>query len=997
MSFSMASILIFDKNKKYLLYKILNKDILNLLINEFNKEYGENQNFQSLSPIPENQQAPHRPTTMLTDDFIYNYFAPIINSFEISKEMNYVYEYALFNKNQYIIRFTLYDNCLLLCIYSCVNSLQLQSSQQKNISTEVLELNKLVYNDYHTNWCSKSMISLIKYKFGICSDERCFNEIDNELENLFVKWSKLHSFDVIYFIESIEYLQVNDETRLKCDAFVKEFIYFIHEQEQIKLEFDYLDDEGLMANDYSDYDDDMVDFPGQNLKDNDLSNQYIDEIEDFFDDVSKIKYYMLSYGTKMLFKHDAILSTGQNSDFEYLNRATNNQTGQLLDSSSLFMILLEATAFLNYNIEDPFVDELECSFKSPTSTPSMVSVENDDLANEVPIVDSRKTPNSYIESFKSIKSTSTPMFSQNSLIFQSPIDELKELKLSTDIDSEIVSVLNESKLTENRIVGYKKTHCFLRNSNKSYNFYDVLFIKLDTNLCFTLLKLSKLTKYCEIITDLDTYLNELLIILNRKRLILTNIESDQKGLKSDETKTPSSQQQQQQQQQDESDEMKFLSVFINKLISFYEKLQILKNELNAQIQVNSKLSDISASSSTITSSTESTLKLENRKSLFKFSLLRQRLNLNRPKKQTANNKKSRLAYQRQKIVEVRLKQQLKLASSLQTKINQLINNKQFIPSLNLQALLATKTLNINQLLNNYCNIETQVIQLKQNLKDLLFDLFLSEKFTNKQQPQINNQQTPSMTPSTISSTTSSVYQLNSFNFINSVKTIFKKTNLHLYTSFMDVKMKRNLAMSYYWHQFPGLVHFSFINRHDNNCIVPTIEAYLDNEISETKINLAYRKYLPIIITFLYKYDCTQFQFIDSLLGIVVNYYIWFEDKNANYIPVDLNTTNQQQQQSQQQHQKQRASKNENILNEKLFRNRNNAYFNYEQKQHFPIGITLESYYDLLRKICYPNAPNESLSCYELICLHSITLNEKIISDQCVSLATILSAQSKKNK
>jgi hypothetical protein len=204
---------------------------------------------------------------------------------------------------------------------------------------------------------------------------------------------------------------------------------------------------------------------------------------------------------------------------------------------------------------------------------------------------------------------------------------------------------------------------------------------------------------------------------------------------------------------------------------------------------------------------------------------------------------------------------------------------------------------------------------------------------------------------------------------------------------MDVKMKRNLAMSYYWHQFPGLVHFSFINRQDNICIVPTIEAYADNDISDAKINSAYRKYLPIMITFLYKYDCTQFQFIDSSLGLVINYFIWFEDKNANYIPVDLNTSQQ------------RATgllKTENFSNnEKYFSRNKAAYFNLEQKANYPIGITLESYYDLLRKLCYPNAPNESLSCYELICLHSTKVNEKIVSDQCASLATLLSQSKKK--
>ena len=1033
----MASILIFEKNKKFLLYKILNKDILKLLLNELDKEYGEENenNLRSSSAFEEKQEetTPLPPITVtkkvrhqLTDDFIYGYFAPIINSYEISKEMNFVYEYALFNENQYIIRFTLYDNCLLLCIYSSINSSYFYSSQsvqnilpQASLSPECLELNKLIYNDYHTNWCSKSIISIIKYKFGICSDEKCFNEIDNELKNLFVKWSKLHSCDIIYFIESIEYLQINEETKLKCEAFVKEFIGYIKEQEQFNLELDFSGGSRLARNqETSDEDEDMTNFPLQSIKDEENSLQY-DDIEDFFDDVSCINYYILSYGTKMLFKHDANLEEASNSDFDLINKASNalsSQSIQVLDSSSLFMILLESATFLNYTVQDLYIDESLYSFKSVGgSTPSLVSVENDEnlnnnnnnnnnTANGSSLSpdfqnDGSKIKSSYGESFKSLKSFSTPMLSQttNSPPFsKSPIDELKEFKLSSEeIDNDISNALNQSKLTDNlRVKSYKKTHCFLRNSNKSYNFYDVLFIKLEENLCFTLLKLSKLTKYCELITDIDTYLNELLIILNHKRLILTNIEAESKASQDSASKAQTSdslEQQKQQQLKDESDEKKFLSSFINKLISFYEKLDILKNEINSQLQINRRIShDLSSSSSTITSPTSekpTQLKLENRKQLsqnmFKFSYLRQRLNLNRIKS-SSRIKRAQLTIQQQVIVESRLKQQLKLASNLQMKINTLIKNEQFIPSLNLQSILASKKQTINQILNNYQNIEKQVIQLKENLKNLLFDLFLSDKFKQKQEQANSYNQSSSTTPSTSTSSNTS-FQLNAVNFMNCVKNVLKKSNLHLYTSFMEVKMKRNLAMTYYWHQFVGLIHFSFVNRQDNCCIVPTIESYDNGETSEAKINAAYRKYLPIIITFLYKYDCTQFQFIDSSLGVVINYFIWFEDKNANYIPVELN--------------QQRANgmlKKENFNNnEKLFGRSKATYFNLEHKTNFPIGITLESYYDLLRKLCYPNAPKESLFCYELICLHSLKVNEKLIHEQCLALAKMLSQSKKK--
>ncbi len=201
-----ASILIFDIKKRFLMYKILNKELTDDLLDKFRKTYENDPDTDTTSNVT------------INDDFIYGYFAPLINSFDISKDLNYSVDYILFNNNQYIIRFNLYDNLLILCFY---NPAILSITFKLNSSA-----NRMLFQEYYTNWCCKSMISLIKYKFGVCSDERCFSSTNDELKKLFYKWSYYHLSDEIFFMEAIDYLQINDETKSKCETLVKGSFFF---------------------------------------------------------------------------------------------------------------------------------------------------------------------------------------------------------------------------------------------------------------------------------------------------------------------------------------------------------------------------------------------------------------------------------------------------------------------------------------------------------------------------------------------------------------------------------------------------------------------------------------------------------------------------------------------------------------------------------------------------------------------------------------------------
>lgn len=271
---STFSVLIFEINKKFLLFKILSNEFHELLRDEIIKKFGskyvneknnqsedfhkenlknENDNEhensheaedtdviqegedddegeddngsttevddigENCSNIQTNKKKKKRNKLFINNELIYEYFSPIVNSFEISKEINYIFEYTLFKNNQHIIRFNLHKNCLFMFI-------QDMSSSSSHTFKSKSEMTNLIYSDFLSGWCCKSLISLLRYKFGICSDEKCFNNKVNKIEikELFSAWANYYHADQVYFLEAIEQLEVSDDIKFKCKQFIDE-------------------------------------------------------------------------------------------------------------------------------------------------------------------------------------------------------------------------------------------------------------------------------------------------------------------------------------------------------------------------------------------------------------------------------------------------------------------------------------------------------------------------------------------------------------------------------------------------------------------------------------------------------------------------------------------------------------------------------------------------------------------------------------------------------
>ena len=260
---------------------------------------------------------------------------------------------------------------------------------------------------------------------------------------------------------------------------------------------------------------------------------------------------------------------------------------------------------------------------------------------------------------------------------------------------------------------------------------------------------------------------------------------------------------------------------MNKLIFFYDKLTNLKNELNTRASTGSVKGTGFFS--------KAAFKLKSRSS--------SKANFT----EKSSNKSNRCSAD----VEVSKKNSIKLIHTLQIKINQLSGSsqfKQFISYINGSQESNSGALDAssdafspamnNDLLGCFRMIESQINLIRNNLNELFYELFLAN-FTT-----VTHELNTCANDSAPEKASTGIFK--SSHLVNCLKDLFKKSLYH-YSSFMDVKLKRNIAMSFYWHQFPGLVHFSFINRHDNVCVIPTIDENFEYNLNEYKINLAYRK------------------------------------------------------------------------------------------------------------------------------------------------------------
>lgn len=154
----------------------------------------------------------------------------------------------------------------------------------------------------------------------------------------------------------------------------------------------------------------------------------------------------------------------------------------LIDSSSLFMLLLEATEFLDD--QTIITDEQEFSKDNPET----ISLELDDYESD-----------------------------RSKEIFSTPVGNINQ-----SLNEQLEKIEENIKFTK-----LKKTHAFLRDSNKSLGYYDILFLRLNENMCLTMIKSNRLSKYCQLMSEFDKAIGSFLELIDRKRIELNDSEVSQ--------------------------------------------------------------------------------------------------------------------------------------------------------------------------------------------------------------------------------------------------------------------------------------------------------------------------------------------------------------------------------------------------------------------------------------------------------------------------------------
>ncbi|XP_056643966.1 BLOC-3 complex member HPS1 isoform X1 [Diorhabda sublineata] len=179
-----------------------------------------------------------------------------------------------------------------------------------------------------------------------------------------------------------------------------------------------------------------------------------------------------------------------------------------------------------------------------------------------------------------------------------------------------------------------------------------------------------------------------------------------------------------------------------------------------------------------------------------------------------------------------------------------------------------------------------------------------------------------------------------------------KEKITLYEDFFKVKSIKNfsiesrdsLTINKYLEEFPGLVHFLYVDRNSHRITTPTLD--LDTE--EGRFNK--KKIWLMLSVAKSKLQNGLMSIIWKDLNYSYAYFLWFEDTNGQ------------------------------ALKPVVFP---------EEVSGWP-GILCEDFYQKLRKICFPKTPPSKVRCYEVFCLHLGLVTASLVLEQTRRLAATIS-------
>lgn len=149
-------------------------------------------------------------------NLLFQYFTTLVASFGICKSTNHLLETVFLDKKNYLFRLCSYQNFLIIVSVNSDSFGKIEHDLNPNKS----EMRTEIYFEFYTNWLIKSFVSLLRYKFGICTSED--QKMLSEIRSVFCSWCDLYLNDHLFYVEAIEKLDLNDDTKKSCLNMINE-------------------------------------------------------------------------------------------------------------------------------------------------------------------------------------------------------------------------------------------------------------------------------------------------------------------------------------------------------------------------------------------------------------------------------------------------------------------------------------------------------------------------------------------------------------------------------------------------------------------------------------------------------------------------------------------------------------------------------------------------------------------------------------------------------
>ncbi|XP_046543354.1 Hermansky-Pudlak syndrome 1 protein homolog [Haliotis rubra] len=175
-----------------------------------------------------------------------------------------------------------------------------------------------------------------------------------------------------------------------------------------------------------------------------------------------------------------------------------------------------------------------------------------------------------------------------------------------------------------------------------------------------------------------------------------------------------------------------------------------------------------------------------------------------------------------------------------------------------------------------------------------------------------------------------------------------RNELSDYRHYLSVKAQRNIPMTSYLDEFPGLVHFIYIDRQSNQLTAPSFNITLEEKGKKDATSLLKNKVWMMVEQMMVKLTegYTSIMFRDG--DFYYSYFLWFEDNTGNPLPVQLP---------------------------------------YKPSHDMPPpGILTGTFFRQLIQKCFPNSIPGAVHCYELYLMHVGLVHPQYIASHCRQLA-----------